>query len=524
MKKGLLLAGSLLVLIYLGISVFFLKHFMFRTTLNGSPISLKSAEAVEDVLRAQCNDYSLVVTGRGGLSAQLKALDIAMVPKFDGQVERMLKEQNAFAWPLSVIKETALETSSFATFDPERVKSSLMNSVFFYGDNQVTPVDATYVYEGGEFRVVPEDEGSLLNAPVVFDTANAAIGSLLRQLSLEESGCYVAPAVYADDAALNDFVALLNRYAAMTIRITYGEEAEVLDGETIKDWLVIDGENVTISEDAVKEYVASLSKAHDTFTLDREFKTTAGDVITVKGGNYGWWTDRASTATAITDAILAGEDVTMEPVYYAVAATRGSDDIGDSYVEIDLSNQHVYVYKDGALALETDCVSGRPTNGNYTPTGTYAITYKTRDAVLRGEDYETPVKYWMPFNGNVGMHDASWRGSFGGEIYLRNGSHGCINLPPSAARQIYDLVEQGEAVIVYGGKGQAEAREQVARENEEERKRKEQEAAAERERIRAWGAQYGLAYDAATNRVYDPGSGDIYDPLTGTVVGNIYMQ
>lgn len=524
MKKGILLAGSLLVLLYLGISVFFLSHFMFRTTLNGSSISLKSVEAVEDVLRSQCDGYALTVTGRGNLRTELRAKDISMVPMFDGQLERMLREQNAFAWPISVLKETALETSSFATFDPEQVKTALMNSVFFYNDNQVQPVDATYVYEGDVFKVVPEDEGSLLNASKVFDAANEAIGSLLRQLSLEENGCYIEPAVYADDEALNAFVDLLNRYAAMTIRIDYGEEAEVLDGETIKDWLVIDGENVTVSEEAVKEYVATLCRAHDTFTLDREFRTSLGEVITVKGGNYGWWTDRVSTAEAIKEAILKGEDVTMEPVYYAVASTRGSSDIGNSYVEIDLNNQHVYVYKDGLMVLETDCVSGRPTNGNQTPTGTYAITYKTTNAVLRGENYETPVKYWMPFNGNVGMHDASWRGSFGGEIYVRNGSHGCVNLPPAAAKQIYDLVEQGEAVVVYGGKGQAEAREQVARENEEEKRRKAEEEAAARQQAAAFAAQYGFVYDASTNQVIDPATGNIYDPYTGGVIGNAYPQ
>lgn len=523
MKKGILLAVSLLVLLYLGISVFFLSHFMFRTSLNGAVISLMTVEEVEEVLRAQCDGYTLSVTGRGDLRTELLARDISMVPKFDGQVERMLAGQNAFLWPFSMFRETPLETSSFATFDPEQVKEALTNSVFFYSNHQVQPVDATYVYENGMFKVVPENEGSLLNASMVFDAANEAIGSLLRHLSLEEAGCYVAPAVYADDAALNSFVDLLNRYAAMTIRIDYGEEAEILDGETIKDWLVIDGENVSISEDAVKDYVASLCRAHDTFTLDREFRTTAGEVITVKGGNYGWWTDRVSTAELIKETILTGDDVTIEPVYYAVAATRGSSDIGDSYVEIDLTNQHVYVYKDGLLALETDCVSGRPTNGNWTPTGTYAITYKTTNAVLRGENYETPVKYWMPFNGNVGMHDASWRGSFGEEIYVRNGSHGCVNLPPAAAKQIYDLVEQGEAVVVYGGKGQAEAREQVARENEEEKRRKEEEAAAARQQAAAFAAQYGLVYDAATNQVIDPATGNVYDPYTGSVIGNAYF-
>ena len=121
-------------------------------------------------------------------------------------------------------------------------------------------------------------------------------------------------------------------------------------------------------------------------------------------------------------------------------------------MEIDLTNQHMWVYKDGELVEETDLVSGNVSKGYNTPVGVYGITYKQRDATLNGATYSSHVDYWMPFNGNVGMHDASWRSSFGEEIYLRNGSHGCVNLPPKKAEVIYGYVEKGEPVIVYGGK------------------------------------------------------------------------
>lgn len=55
----------------------------------------------------------------------------------------------------------------------------------------------------------------------------------------------------------------------------------------------------------------------------------------------------------------------------------------------------------------------------------------------------------MPFNGNIGLHDADWRTSFGGQIYRTNGSHGCVNLPPDYARRIYDVVQTGTPVICY---------------------------------------------------------------------------
>ena len=132
-------------------------------------------------------------------------------------------------------------------------------------------------------------------------------------------------------------------------------------------------------------------------------------------------------------------------------AQYGEDDIGDSYVEIDVTSQYLWVYKDGVLVEETDFVSGNVSRGYNTPVGIYGITYKERNTTLRGANYASKVSYWMPFNGNVGMHDASWRSTFGAEIYLRNGSHGCVNLPPKKAEVIYEHVEKGEPVIVYGG-------------------------------------------------------------------------
>ena len=77
------------------------------------------------------------------------------------------------------------------------------------------------------------------------------------------------------------------------------------------------------------------------------------------------------------------------------------------------------------------------------------MTYKERNAMLVGENYETPVSYWMPFNQNVGLHDAVWRDSFGGSIYKTSGSHGCINLPYAIAKQIYGYAEKGMPVICY---------------------------------------------------------------------------
>ena len=135
--------------------------------------------------------------------------------------------------------------------------------------------------------------------------------------------------------------------------------------------------------------------------------------------------------------------------YSMTANSHEGNDYGDSYVEINLTAQHLFLYKDGQLVIDSDFVSGNASKENGSPTGAYGITYTQKDATLRGDDYETPVAYWMPFAGNVGMHDASWRSKFGGSIYKYGGSHGCINLPVNVAKVIYENVGKNYPVLVY---------------------------------------------------------------------------
>lgn len=121
-------------------------------------------------------------------------------------------------------------------------------------------------------------------------------------------------------------------------------------------------------------------------------------------------------------------------------------------MEVDLSGQHVWLYVNGEEAVSTDCVSGTMSKPDcVTPPGTYTLYYKESPSVLKGEnnEYESKVTYWMPFNGGIGLHDAVWRSSFGGDIYKTSGSHGCINLPLEAAAQIYERVYDGIPIICY---------------------------------------------------------------------------
>ena len=105
--------------------------------------------------------------------------------------------------------------------------------------------------------------------------------------------------------------------------------------------------------------------------------------------------------------------------------------------------------------LESDFVSGNVSKNYTTPPGIFSLTYKQKDAVLKGQDYAAPVSYWMPFNRNIGFHDAKWRSKFGGDIYKTGGSHGCINMPPSNAKILFENINTGFPVICYNMEGTA---------------------------------------------------------------------
>ena len=241
----------------------------------------------------------------------------------------------------------------------------------------------------------------------------------------------------------------------MTITYEIDQVSWKLTSKEYGDWISNVKGKWKFSEDKVREYVEDIASRYDTYGVPRNFRTHNGDVITLANTWYGWMIDVDGETEELMKLLEAGESTTHTPPFdcYAAVYHDGGDDIGDSYIECDFGQQHVYAYVDGNLVWDSDCVTGSlANNGKYrTPEGVYTILYKKTPAVLIGDDYETPVTYWMPFIGElgIGFHDASWRSSFGGDIYKNSGSHGCVNLPVSAAEQLFNIVYDGMPVICY---------------------------------------------------------------------------
>lgn len=448
---------------YAGFSVYSMNRFPLYATLNGKDVSLMTPDAVKTVFDSESQGYALEVTGRGDLTDTIGAADIDLHPVFGDTIEQMVASRSPWLWFTALWEHPAYKSETVVSFDEDKLADKVGDTVFFDTANVVKPQNAGIAIEDDAFVVQPETEGQDPDKDKTIEAVKEAVYGLQAKLDLDGSGVYKEPSLRADDETLVAEADTLNRFADGNTTIDLGpsenggEAEEVLSPEDIESLLDVNGTTVTVDDAAVTDYVEDLAEKYNTAGKEHTFYTHDNRKITIEKGNYGWELDEEATTEALLDLLKSEKAGTVEAVWTRTAAQHGTNDYGDSYFEVDLDEQHVYVYQDGECVFDTACVSGKAVVGHGTPDGIYPVTYKQKDAVLRGDNYASPVKYWMPFNGGVGFHDASWRSKFGGTIYITSGSHGCVNLPTASAEKIFSYINKGDPVICYGGYTQAEA-------------------------------------------------------------------
>lgn len=442
---GLLIAGS----------VYCSSHFSKGTIINEIDASGLTMEELESRMR----EYVLTVrerTGEGGyITETITGDQIGVTVSNTDELNGILKQQNILKAISSYIKgeQQVYTVENLYAY----VDSALMTAILKlqgFQESFVTEPENAHISEYDPqtgYRIVPEIRGNVLNQTKTIQTVETAVDALLTEIDLEKAGCYEEPSVYADDVKLTERLAQMKQYTDLRIVYHFGQQEEVIDGSVLSGWLLVDEETnkVSVSEEKIDDFVVMLRKKYDTIFRSREFQTSYGKTITIEGGDYGWWMNYSQEQEQLKEMIINGESGERIPVYYQTAAVYGSQDYGNTYIEINLTAQHLFLYVNGEKKMESEFVSGNAARGFDTPAGIYGITYKEQDAMLVGENYETPVSYWMPFNGNIGLHDAIWRDSFGADIYKKSGSHGCVNMPYLKAKELYGEIAKGTPVICY---------------------------------------------------------------------------
>lgn len=450
-KTGVTLA--IIVILYCLIAVFFQFHYFPGTKINGYSCGFRSVGKVKEMMQKSVKDYTIDIVERDNKKETLSSSQMQLQFVDDGKLEQLKANQKAYAWISFLVRDDHYPNGVTLEVDEKSFQKAVNALDAFNKEKVVAPVNAWSKYDESSqsYVIIDEIYGNTVKKEEFYKKLKEAVLRQDASIDIEKEDCYQNPEYKKDSKEVVDANDTLNQYIKTHITYDFDDRTEELTGEKIHNWLSVTKKyNVKVDQDKVEKYVKNLAEKYDTVGVERHFTSIAGNDVDVKGGTYGWEIDQAGETAKLIKQIKKGKEVKRAPEYSHYAKSRKELDLGDTYVEVDLGSQHMWYYKDGKILVSTPVVTGNTTTGNGTPTGVYYILYKTTNYTLTGQGYASDVDYWLPFTQmGVGIHDSSWRSSYGGSIYTYDGSHGCVNTPYNAVKTIYNNIESTYPVVVH---------------------------------------------------------------------------
>ncbi len=454
-KTGIIAAFAaliVLVLIYFIGVIISSNGFLHNTYMNDVNISGMTMSEAEEAVIHKVEIMGLTFIKKNGDEVHFKGEEFGSAITIENEEPFVeAASQSPFLWFKNIFSKKEYSIKLINTYDEGKLASLIRD----YTWGSAPPTDAYLQKQSdGMYTIIPEDDGDMIDTDLLVEHTLECVRNGDTVIKLEDCDCYLYAKV--TEASLQKACEEANSLQGLTITYDFDDRTEVLESSTIVEWVSSDTDgNIIVDENAVQAWVQSnIADKYDTYVpgYTRTFNSTKQGTVEIplgEQGIYGWLTDVDATAEKLVEYILAGESVTVEPEYIKKGYCRATDDIGDTYIEVDITNQHVWYYKDGELVMDSDCVTGTATDPERaTPTGVFQLWSMERDIELKGDDYLTPVSYWMYISEcGVGLHDLD-RTEYGGDIYMYNGSHGCINLPCDFAEELFNAVEVGMPVIM----------------------------------------------------------------------------
>lgn len=457
MNRVRMVLRSILAVV-LGIYIFGAGYYYFHTypgttyrghlygdlTKEGLKEKLDSTETTDVVLNEE--GYTETISGR------------TINYRHNYNTDGVKISSNFLLWPLELNKPHDLGEIPFeANYDENLLKERIAESGLVTQRTRIASVDAKVVKGDGEYTVAKEEYGNVLDMDSLYASVIKSVDSKKTDVDVKALNPYVLPKVFQDDKELQKEVEYKNRWKGTDIVIDYaGIEIPLIDWTTDSGFRTNKEEDFEEkNEENIDKIVTGLAEKYDTLYNERKFRNSHGDMITLDYGNFGYELDQEGLKSLIEENLFQGNKTVIEAPFLATGRDIGGDDeIGDTYIEIDLSTQQLWAYRNGVNILSTKIVTGKKNTPRETPTGVFQILGKSRDTVLSsnvpGDVYAVPVSYWMPFtNAGHGLHDATWNADFGGDIYEYSGSHGCVNMTYEDVAALFDEVDPGEPVVIY---------------------------------------------------------------------------
>ncbi len=465
MKKWPIITGVVAGVLAVGYGAgcyYFNSHFLPNTTLNGSDVSYATASMVQKSLTELETDV-FTITEREGETETISLEDIGYeVSLPEERITDAIDSQNSFSWPVAFFNTYEDDVTIDYSYDNDKLEEEIDALDATNTELMVAPENAYIGIVDDSYALVEEVLGTTLDVDATKAAIQEALSNAQLTVDLEEADVYSNPEVTSDDETLKtnmDLLAKVN-YEVITVDVQY--ETTMIDADTLIGMLSLDDSgNVSVNSEALNDYVAWIAETYETYKTTRQFTDHDGNVITVGGSSqdsYGFLLNDDSTYAALESAILSGQTQTVSCYWDLVGHTRNSvnEDIGTTYIEIDISLQQLYYYVDGSLTYQTNVITGLPEHNQSTPCGVFRIWAKTTNEQLTGTAYDgtewdSTVAYWMPIDWTgVGLHDATWQSwsSWSSSAYKSVGSHGCVNLSYSSAEYLfYNTISECPVII-----------------------------------------------------------------------------
>ena len=396
-------------------------------------------EEVNSELLLRTEAPNIVIVDREGTEYTISLAEADYQADYSNVLEHYRQEQNPFLWVDNVLFHSRRELSPTLTVDVDGLRRAYDSLEFVRAEQQKNKDYSLARDTSGEY-VFTDGLAGRIDLEKAFLALENTVENGQETLNLSDSGCYYDITPNENQKTLRNLWKEIERYQSCDIVYCFGQERHPVTAADCASFLAVTDQtgNFVLDEEAVTAYVEQLAEKYDGYGRTRQFHSTRGDVITIEGGTYGSKLDQKKETAYLMEHLLdagvhTGTQQSHVPTYEREAFCYGRDDIGDTYIEVDMTEQKLYYYEEGKLLIDTP---------NF-------VYNKQKDRVLRGPGYASPVKFWVPVKGSIGIHDASWRKEFGGDIYQTAGSHGCINTPKDKMEELYDMVQIGTPVVMF---------------------------------------------------------------------------
>lgn len=441
-----------LAVCYVGISVYFYQVFYPNTYINGGDVSDASPEEVKEALLNSMKDYELKIVPIDGEPTVISGKNIGFYYSFDA-VDALKKKEMGWAWPMKFFTRTDYTVEAACEWEQAKLDQEI-DKLQCVTQKMTAPVDASLVIDESGVHLTEAVTGNTIKKEELKKAVAETIRGGKPEINLDEAGCYEQPKITSKSPEIQKDLQRVEELCKAEVTYNFHGTEEKIGRDQIWKWVRQDGEGkFYIDEGAACDYLYELAYRHNTIGVYREFWSSRGCMITVEPGTYGWGMDVDAEIGPLMDDLVNKRVVSRDPAcymtpYWAVDP-NSPDDIGNTYIEIDLSGQHMWYYMNGELIVSTPITSGTLNTGHGTPAGVYYVESYGRDMILTGDDYRQPVDFWIQVYGGIGIHDSLWRSVYGGTEYLNKGSHGCINTPYDAVSTIYRNIDVGVPVVMY---------------------------------------------------------------------------